>query len=87
MSEAFQLTIDGDLARRLETAAANAGVARDAYARDLLNQQLFDYDAYTWHGDDPRTTPTSVEETSGTPWSEAEPWLRAQLASLLTEQK
>lgn len=87
MSEAFQLTIDGDLARRLAAAAANAGVARDAYARDLLNQQLFDYDAYTWHGDDPRTTPTSIEETSGTPWSEVEPRLRAKLAQLLADRE
>ncbi len=88
MADGFQLTIEGDLASRIEQAAAIAGVPRDAYVRDLLNQQLFDYDAYTWNGDDPRTTPSQpVVETKLIDWADAEPRYRAKLLSLLAGRR
>lgn len=88
MADGFQLTIDSDLADRIERAAATAGVSRETYARDLLNQQLFDYDAYTWNGNDPRTTGTlPVDEAKLIDWTDAEPRYRAKLASLLVGRR
>jgi hypothetical protein len=59
MADGFHLDLDDDLAERLSRAARSAGMSKGEFARHVLEQHLFDYDAYDWGGSDPRT---SVDE-------------------------
>jgi hypothetical protein len=48
------LTLGEKAIRRLEQGAETLHIPLDAYASELLEQQLFNYDDYDWNGDDPR---------------------------------
>lgn len=56
------LKLDDDLARKIERAAAAAGLTEEDFATHLIEQNLFDYDDYDWGGDDPRRVAISADE-------------------------
>lgn len=87
MADGFTLQIDDDMARKIEHAAEAAGMSREDYARFLLDQQLFNFDDYSWPEGDPRTAeiPTTAWEEAR-PWEEVEPELRARLTEKLSKR-
>ena len=48
------LTLSDHAVRHLQEGADKLGVSLDAYASELIEQRLFDYDDYEWGDDDPR---------------------------------
>lgn len=48
------LTLSGPAMRHLQEGADKLGVSLEAYASELIEQRLFDYDDYDWGDDDPR---------------------------------
>lgn len=48
------LTLGDNALRHLQEGADKLGVSLEAYASELIEQRLFDYDDYEWGGDDPR---------------------------------
>lgn len=71
MADGFTLQIDDEMARKIERAAAAAGMSREDYARFLLDQHTFNYDDYRWLNGDPRAErgPIAVNEPTR-PWEE-----------------
>jgi 3-deoxy-D-manno-octulosonate 8-phosphate phosphatase KdsC-like HAD superfamily phosphatase len=83
---ATTLTLTEELSAVLERRAAAVGMSGQELAEQLLTQSLFDYDDYTWIGDDPRDTPvdeTDGDVSGGRPWEEVKRDLRAQLEARL----
>ena len=71
MADGFTLEIDADMAERIARKAEKSGMTREEAARFLLEQQLFDYDDYTWLNGDPRDPPEPVDPNEPTiPWEE-----------------
>lgn len=83
------LTFDEALSETLERRAAALGVSSQELAEYVLTQSLFNYDDYTWIGDDPRRTPIEdepIDLSRCTPWDELERNLRARLEARLAEK-
>ena len=55
------LTLSDQAIRHLKEGAAKLGLSLDAYAAEIVEQQLFDYDDYDW-GDDPANDPRALIE-------------------------
>ena len=87
MADGFTLQIDDELARKIERAAAGAGMSREDFARLLLDQRVFDYDDYRWRGDDPRATPAVSVHESPRPWSDVKGELAARLEDRLRQPR
>ena len=80
------LTLDEALSEKLERRAAAAGMSQQEFAQQALERSLFDYDDYTWIGDDPRDRPIqepTAEVSEGRPWEDVKRDLRTQLKALL----
>jgi len=80
------LTLDEALSEKLERRAAAAGMSQQAFAQQALERSLFDYDDYTWIGDDPRdrrVEEPTTEISDGRPWEDVKRDLRAQLKAHL----
>ena len=83
------LTFDEALSETLERRAAAMGVSSQELAEYVLTQSLFNYDDYTWIGDDPRQAPIEdepIDLSQCTPWDELERALRARLEARLAEK-
>jgi len=87
---AITLILDEALSEKLERRAAAAGLSHQALAEQLLAQSLFDYDDYTWIGDDPRDRrddEPSGYVSEGRPWEDVKRDLRAQLEARLAAKR
>ena len=83
---AITLTLDHALSEKLERRAAAAGLSQQEFAQQAFERSLFDYDDYTWIGDDPRDRRSEApkgEAPEGRPWEEVKRDLRAQLEARL----
>lgn len=60
----LQLTLSELALKHLRERAEKLGLAVDAVVSGLVEQQMFDYDAYHWAGQDPRTTPAPPHDPS-----------------------
>lgn len=88
MADGFQLDIDADLAERLTRAAEAAGLPKDEFARQVLEQHLFDYEAYDWGNDDPRRKPDVFDPNESTrPLDEVMVEFRAELERRLAAKR
>lgn len=89
MADGFTLEIDAELAESLEKRAAECGLSREAFARIVLEQQVFSYDDFTWVNGDPRarSEPESSIGEEGTPWEELEPRLWERLRARLADKR
>jgi hypothetical protein len=89
MADGFHVDIDDDLAERLSRAAAAAGMTKGEFACLVLEQHLFDYDAYDWDDDDPRLVLAGVAEpTEGArPLDEVMGEFKAELEKRLARKR
>ena len=86
MSSGFTLKIDKELAQSLAFRAALLGVTREELAVQLLQEPPFNYDDYTWIGDDPRAASLEPYDGPTRPWSEVRPELLEYLESQLRKR-
>lgn len=80
------LTLTEELSEMLERRAAAMGMSSQELAEHVLTQSLFNYDDYTWIGDDPRDPVedvSSIDPREGRPWEEVKRDLRARLKARL----
>ncbi len=87
---AVSIELDDSLAARLKRAAKAAGMSEDAYARQVLEQRLFNYRDYSWPaGFDPdpavdeAIAEQSLRDGDALEWSEVEDRLRTRLRDAL----
>jgi len=80
------LTLDEALSEKLERRAAAVGMSQQEFAQQALERSLFDYDDYTWIGDDPRDRridDPEVDLADCKPWDEVKRDLMARLEARL----
>lgn len=83
MADGFTLEINAELAERIDRKAAKTGMTREDAARWLLEQQLFDYDDYTWLNGDPREPQPLLDPNEQTvAWEDVKARLRAKYPKL-----
>lgn len=84
------LTLTEALSEMLERRASALGMSSQELAEQMLTQSLFNYDDYTWIGDDPRNVEhdqTPVDLREGRPWEDVKRDLRARLEARLAARK
>jgi hypothetical protein len=83
---AITLILDEALSEKLERRAAAEGLTAQEFARQAVERSLFDYDDYTWIGDDPRhdtAEESEVDLADCKPWDEVKRDLLARLEARL----
>ncbi len=86
---ALNLTLSDYTVAKLTKKAEALGVTPETLAAMLLDQQLFDYDDFTWTDGDPRDDHVSNYDLNepGRLWSEVRPELIARLERKLAERE
>lgn len=77
MADGFTLEIDAELAESLEKRAAECGLSREAFARIVLEQQLFSYEDRVRRNGDPRQREVTgfAEDGPDVPWERVRSWI------------
>lgn len=71
---ALNITFDDYISAKIVEKAKALGISPKDLATNLLDQQLFDYDDFTWINGDPRTDRDSPSDLEGArDWEEVRP--------------
>ncbi|WP_374274539.1 hypothetical protein [Brevundimonas sp.] len=70
---ALTVQLDEYTARKIAEKAEALGISPETLAAHLLDDRVFDYDDFTWIGDDPRTAPVEVSDQGARDWEEVRP--------------
>lgn len=84
---ALNLTLSDYTVAKLTKKAAALGVTPEVLAAMLLDQQLFDYDDFTWTNGDPREALEPVDEAGARDWDEIRPELEAYVEAVFSSEK